>query len=614
MVDPLRLAFDITSVAVSTAVPGIAWALLFVLAWRHRDVAETLGLGPMVFWLLLPGGILASFALVPLVPISGDIVAISFAGALFPLGIGVRALGRLAPYRRVAVRVLAPLAIEATVLLGVVEAASTGSFRHGVSGWGIGAWAAEVVAVTGVATLVAVVVVGLSRRRTEPSDPALAGAVVLTSAVLVLTFVGSQAVPGVGITESFPYFLLPPVLVGVVAVLLAPRWLPGRETFALPLAFFAAGWGVMLGADVLWQPPLYASGPSGLYAIGGAGVFDLVYLSGFLGLLGAWSAYRLLGRRLSAVGTPVAATTASPGRHLREAYRLAADGSTRASLDASAAAAQEAAERAQRLLGRSPADPARPWTGLPVPGWVVSDHVNLESVARTGTVDPRESWRGAVTARAVVDVAESIGRARFASIGQRLVAFAIDAALVGVVGGAIFAGIVVGTPGGLDGVVTSVAFNAAVYGFVGGALLYLTVAELWAGATIGKLLVGIEVRDRSLAPAGGLALFVRNAPLLPVMTLYSIGLALSIAIALDGIASSATLAGLGVSAGTVAIASLGLVVLAGIGLAGAVGVAAIAVSGERQRVGDLWAGTWVVRRIRVPKVPISVLGPAGPSA
>jgi uncharacterized RDD family membrane protein YckC len=601
VVNPSYLAFDILSVATTTAIPGIAWAALFALAWRHPGFAESAGLGRTAFWLLLPGAILSSFALLPVVAVSADILAVSFAGAVFPLGVGAVALGRLAPASSGwGFRLFGALAGETGLLLGVVLLGDAGAFRGLAHAWGTSPLDLTLVLVVVVATGITVVVWGLSGREGPTTDRGVSGTFVLTSAVLVLTFLGARAIPSVGITESFPYFLLPPVLAGVFVSLFASQLFPGSEGFALPVAFFAGGWGVALGADVLWEPPLYGTGPGGLYAVGGAGVLDLVYLSCFLGLLGAWLTHRILGRGYAPVGTPLPPPPPSPGRHLREAYALAADDASDASVRASAEAARASALQAHRLLGRPPPDPARPWVGLPVPGWVVSDQANLESSAHAAAVEPREAMRAFVTARALVRLGDAIGRPRFASISQRLLAFGIDVALLGAGAAAVFVGIVLLTPGGLNGVLASVPFNAAIYGFVAVGLLYFALAELGSGTTLGKTLVGIEVRDRSMGPVGGLASFARNAPLLPVLTLFSLGLALSIAIALRGIAASATVPTVGPSAGALAIVGLAVVVLTGVGLAGGIGIAAIAVTPERQRVGDLWAGTWVVRRLSGP--------------
>jgi len=531
---------------------------------------------------------------------------------VFPLGVGVAALTRVVPpARRLVRRLFVPLAAQTAVLLAVVLLADDGIL--GRLHWGVGPWATELGLVAGLAAASAAAVAILARGRSDDGDRVLAGVFALTSAVSVMTFAGSRAIPGVGIAETFPYFLLPPLFAGTVAALAAGRWFPRAEGDALPVAFFAAGWGVTIGADVLWQPPLYGVGAGGLYAIGGAGVLDLVYLSGFLGLLGAWGTHRLLGRPLTPVGEAPGAGP-SPSGQLRTAYVLVSDGEADASVRASAAAAQASALQAHRLLGTRASDPARPWFGLSVPGWVVSDQTNLESVARAGTRDLREAWRAYATARALVRLGEALGRPRFATIGERVAALTIDLALLGAVGAAVLFAVVVGTSGGLAGALNSPGFNAAIYGVIAVGFLYFVVAEVWFGATVGKWLLGIEVRDRALGPVGAIASLVRNAPLLPVLTLGALGLGLAIAVAQEGFPSSATFGGLGLPAGLLAIVSIGLFVLAGVGLSGSVGVVAIALTSERQRVGDLWAGTWVVRRLRAPSAPPSPPGPAARSA
>jgi len=326
-------------------------------------------------------------------------------------------------------------------------------------------------------------------------------------------------------------------------------------------------------------------------------VLDLVYLSGFLGLLAATWTHVALRRGFAPVGTPLPPAPPSPTGQLRRAFARGVEGATAESLTASAGAARAAGLQAARLRGPDGADPARPWAGLPVPGWVVSDQANLESIARSGAADPREALRAWLTARALVRLGETMARPRFASILQRVTAFAIDSALLSGAAAVVFVAIVLATPGGIVADLESLALNAAIYAFVALALLYFAFSELWGGATVGKLVVGIEVRDRALRPLDGLGAFVRNAPLLPVMTLYAFGVALSVVIGLRGISSAATVSTLGISAGALALLTVGAVVLVGVGLFGAVGVATIAVSAERQRVGDLWAGSWVVRRL-----------------
>ncbi|PZN09803.1 MAG: hypothetical protein DIU69_08160 [Bacillota bacterium] len=99
-----------------------------------------------------------------------------------------------------------------------------------------------------------------------------------SSTVLALTVVTAvckalaRPVPGRGIV--LPAFI-PPLTAAAVAVLLAP---PGARA---PVAYIAGTLGTLIGADLLHLPALRRMGP-GMLSIGGAGVFDGIFLVGVL--------------------------------------------------------------------------------------------------------------------------------------------------------------------------------------------------------------------------------------------------------------------------------------------------------------------------------------------
>ena len=227
---------------------------------------------------------------------------------------------------------------------------------------------------------------------------------------------------------------------------------------------------------------------------------------------------------------------------------------------------------------------------------MVSDQANLDAIAVSETTDSREAYRAWLMARQLVALGHLLGYGRFASIPQRILAFAIDLLLVGGGGIAVFTLIAYGTPGGINALLSSLSFNAAIYGFVAVAFFYFAFAEAWVGATIGKALVGIAVRDRDLRRPDRLAAFVRNAPIAPVLVCVGIGAAIAVAIAVKGLASGQLyLPGLDFSVAVIAILGIAGVVVGAVALLGAFAILAILLTSERQRVGDLWAGTWVVR-------------------
>ena len=71
--------------------------------------------------------------------------------------------------------------------------------------------------------------------------------------------------------------LIPPIIAAVLASLLAPHQ-------AAPVAFVAGVVGTLLGADLLNLPAVLAM-PAGILSIGGAGVFDGIFLVGVIAVL-----------------------------------------------------------------------------------------------------------------------------------------------------------------------------------------------------------------------------------------------------------------------------------------------------------------------------------------
>jgi uncharacterized membrane protein len=90
----------------------------------------------------------------------------------------------------------------------------------------------------------------------------------------------AQVVPGAGIAVPM---LIPPLTAAGVALVLAFRQAPA-------VAYVAGSLGALIGADI-WNLPRVAELGAPVVAIGGAGTFDGVFLTGILaGLLAAWIA------------------------------------------------------------------------------------------------------------------------------------------------------------------------------------------------------------------------------------------------------------------------------------------------------------------------------------
>ncbi len=579
MVPPIQIAYDIAGTVAYYGLVPLLWVVLFLVAWEDGPFARSLGFGPRTFWLLVPGVVLAFFADLPFAQFDGDYLAINIGGGLIPLVLACVLFARFAPPRA--------RTLPAFLILFGVECASALAVVLFVSDPGT-----QDIAVTAVAAGATLAAVFLPAR--YGFDRAIATLVGLTSGVLAVTFVITAAIPGVGISAPFPADLVAPVAAGVIAALLGVIIFDGPSVArSIPLAYAAGTFGVIVGADLLRQPPLYGSGPTGLYVIGGANLLDLVYLSGLLAFAAAYLAYRSTGIPRTPSLPGETEEPHAPTRLLAEAIRLRFAGRLSESIRQSSAASRAAAGQSQRLLNRPVAPDGRPWEGLPVAGWVVADQANLDALAESGSSEPAEAERAAQMARMLVGLGRFLNAPRFGTIGSRVLAFVIDLAVV--TAPALLVGLLLlnGLPASANPL-SSLPLITASYGFIAFAFLYFVVLDLLTGTTLGKYLVRVEVRERATGSPGLIASFVRESPKL--LDLTAIGVLGPVLLAVAA-GRTVSLGGLSLSGGIAALV-LGGVILVVFALTGTAAVLAIGTSSDRQRLGDRMAGTLVVRRTK----------------
>ncbi|WP_165847679.1 DUF1614 domain-containing protein [Ammonifex thiophilus] len=102
----------------------------------------------------------------------------------------------------------------------------------------------------------------------------LVPSLIATALVTVVAYALARPVPGMGIT--LPAFV-PPLVAAAAA------WLVAREN-AAPVAYVAGVWGTLIGADLLNWPRFKDLGALVL-SIGGAGIFDGIFLVGIVAAL-----------------------------------------------------------------------------------------------------------------------------------------------------------------------------------------------------------------------------------------------------------------------------------------------------------------------------------------
>jgi uncharacterized membrane protein len=110
---------------------------------------------------------------------------------------------------------------------------------------------------------------------------AIADVVMGTTIVAVVTYFVTRAVQNVGIVADIPWAFLPAAAAGFFSI--STFW--SDMKMAAPLAYFSGVIGTLLGADVFHLGEILgfpAPPTTELLVIGGAGIFDMVYLTGIV--------------------------------------------------------------------------------------------------------------------------------------------------------------------------------------------------------------------------------------------------------------------------------------------------------------------------------------------
>ncbi|MEF8878942.1 MAG: DUF1614 domain-containing protein [Candidatus Thermoplasmatota archaeon] len=101
--------------------------------------------------------------------------------------------------------------------------------------------------------------------------------------VSLVTFLVAHPDPNVGIVSPYPLFLLPAIAASITSVV----FLRKKFSKAAPFSYISGTLGVLIGADVfhLWQLISKPVESSTTAVIGGAIVFDMVFITGILAVI-----------------------------------------------------------------------------------------------------------------------------------------------------------------------------------------------------------------------------------------------------------------------------------------------------------------------------------------
>ncbi|MCK5112028.1 MAG: DUF1614 domain-containing protein [Thermoplasmatales archaeon] len=104
-----------------------------------------------------------------------------------------------------------------------------------------------------------------------------------TIIVAVITYFVTEPIPQKGIVAKFPFWLLPVFFASLASIILS--WKDKRK--AAPLAYISGTMGVLIGADFLHLISLIETEiqTTRNAVIGGASVFDMVFITGILAVI-----------------------------------------------------------------------------------------------------------------------------------------------------------------------------------------------------------------------------------------------------------------------------------------------------------------------------------------
>ena len=108
--------------------------------------------------------------------------------------------------------------------------------------------------------------------------------IIATIIVTIITFFITKVEPNKGIVASFPYWIIPAVFACILSIIIFRK----NFTKGAVLSYSSSTFGVIIGADFLHLPELLNNIPTKLgtmATIGGAVVFDLIFITGILSVL-----------------------------------------------------------------------------------------------------------------------------------------------------------------------------------------------------------------------------------------------------------------------------------------------------------------------------------------
>ncbi|MCX8173456.1 MAG: RDD family protein [Thermoplasmata archaeon] len=331
--------------------------------------------------------------------------------------------------------------------------------------------------------------------------------------VAFATYKVTNYFPELGIAAKFPYYLLPPVL-GALVTLIFFRGKPEGLLFG----YTTSTLGVLVGADIYHLPEIYATSNVFAGAIGGAATMDMVFLGGlitFLVLLPFcgkkfWD-YSPSFSRFNRVEFRVRML-------LNDAWALYNSGKYREA----AGKGIEAIESFYNLVAKEKKG-VEEFLAEHGKYYALHDLKMLRAEAQNEGLTQYDAYRALVAVYYILGEIETTRMGKYGDLGRRSVAYLIDVgiSLLIILPFAFAASFfILKSPTEVNEVLL-VAFSSLV-GAV--CFLYFTLCEYFAGRTIGKRLMNLQVKEIYGEKIGITAAMMRNLTRFIAIMLLSTGI------------------------------------------------------------------------------------------
>lgn len=325
--------------------------------------------------------------------------------------------------------------------------------------------------------------------------------------VALVTFFVTRYEPNVGIVSELHYSLLPPFTAVVISLAIHKR----DVINGAPFCYAVATLGTLIGADIFHLPELFLGGKF-MGAIGGAGVYDMVFISGLLSMCVVFLFAKRADRKAERSYTEEEIANAKIQIHFRNAEEGIYQGKYQDALNCAYNAVVERILFAGRKRGLKEQEPIRILEIFTADYTIRYNFFVLsQEIMRTG-LSFNDATHGIKVATHMIEGINKAERAVYASTRERILAYTIDLIII------IFAVLFSMYFCSLIGLYTlGELFSMSSYWSIAWVMiavvvqmLYFTFFEYVLCASPGKLLLKVKVVNEESSQCDFMGAFTRN--------------------------------------------------------------------------------------------------------